>query len=96
MERESLTIPLPRPMKAHIKAKLGEGFRSDQDQSDSPPGDAAVPRGVRLKALQDLSEKDWAAPEALVTRRDSLRNTTIAARRAAQGHRGSGEAYAYS
>ena len=78
MEKESLTISLPRAMKAFIKAKLREGrfstpseylrslIRSDQEASEQRELEAFVRRGVRVKNFPELSEKDWASVEALI------------------------------
>jgi antitoxin ParD1/3/4 len=78
LEKESLTISLPRAMKAFIKAKLSEGrfstpseyirslVRADQEQSEQRELEAFVRRGLRAKQLPELSEKDWASVEALI------------------------------
>jgi antitoxin ParD1/3/4 len=78
MEKESLTISLPRAMKTFIKAKVREGrfstpseyirslIRSDQETSEQHALEAFVRRGVRVKELPELSEKDWASVEALI------------------------------
>jgi antitoxin ParD1/3/4 len=78
MEKEALTISLPLAMKTFIKAKLREGrfstpseyirslIRSDQETSEQRELEAFVRRGVRVKNLPELSEKDWASVEALI------------------------------
>jgi antitoxin ParD1/3/4 len=78
MEKETLTISLPRATKAFIKAKLHEGrfstpseyirslVRVDQEKSEQRELDAFVRRGLRAKQLPELSEKDWASVEALI------------------------------
>jgi len=78
MEKESLTISLPRAMKTFIKAKVREGrfstpseyirslIRSDQETSEQHTLEAFVRRGVRVKELPELSGKDWASVEALI------------------------------
>jgi antitoxin ParD1/3/4 len=80
MEKEALTISLPLAMKTFIKAKLREGrfstpseyirslIRFDQDTSEQRELEAFVRRGVRLKNLPELSEKDWASVEALIVK----------------------------
>lgn len=78
MEKESLTISLPRAMKAFIKAKLSEGrfstpseyirslVRADQEQSEQRELEIFVRGGLRAKQLPELSEKDWSSVEALI------------------------------
>jgi antitoxin ParD1/3/4 len=83
MEKDSLTISLPRTMKSFVKAKLREGrfstpseyirslIRTDQDQSEQRDLEAFVRRGLGMNKLPELSDKDWAAVEALVLKRGS-------------------------
>jgi len=78
MEKESLTISLPRAMKTFIKTKVLEGrfgtpseyirslIRSDQERSEQREREAFVRGGVRVKELSELSPKDWASVEALI------------------------------
>ena len=78
MEKESLTISLPRAMKSFIKGKLCEGrfstpseyirslVRSDQETSEQRELEAFARRGIRVKSLPELSDKDWASVEALI------------------------------
>lgn len=80
MEKESLTISLPRAMKTFIKTKMLEGrfgtpseyirslIRSDQETSEQRELEAFVRRGVRVKRLPELSESDWASVEALIVK----------------------------
>jgi antitoxin ParD1/3/4 len=80
MEKDSLTISLPRAMKTFIKGKLREGrfstpseyirslIRSDQETGEQRELEAFARRGVRLKNLPELSEKDWASVEALIVK----------------------------
>ena len=95
MEKETLTISLPRAMKTFIKAKLREGrfstpseyirslIRSDQETSDQRELEAFVRRGVLVKELPELSEKDWASVEALIVKcGKNQRSPAIGQRRA--------------
>jgi antitoxin ParD1/3/4 len=78
MEKESLTISLPRAMKAFINGKMHEGrfstpseyiralVRSDQEACERRELEAFVRRGVQGKNLPDLSDEDWASVEALI------------------------------
>ena len=80
MEKESLTISLPRAMKTFIRGKLREGrfstpseyirslVRSDQETSEQRELEAFVRRGVRVKSLPELTEKDWASVETLIVK----------------------------
>lgn len=96
MEKESLTISLPRAMKTFIKTKVLEGrfgtpseyirslIRSDQETSDQRELEAFVRRGVRVKELPELSPKDWAFVEALILKCGRTRTQ----RSAPKGRRG--------
>ncbi len=95
MEKDSLTISLPRAMKTFIKAKLLEGrfstpseyirslIRSDQQTGEQRELEAFARRGVRVKELPELSEEDWASVEALIVKCGKTR----AKRSAAKGQR---------
>ena len=90
-----LPSPLPRAMKTFIKAKLLEGrfstpseyirslIRSDQETGERRELEAFARRGVRVKELPELSERDWASVEALIVKCGKTR----AKRSAANGQR---------
>lgn len=75
-------------MKAFIKAKLREGrfstpseyvrslIRSDQEVSEQRELEAFVRRGIHVKSLPELSEKDWASVEALILKCGSRRSSS--------------------
>jgi putative addiction module CopG family antidote len=78
MEKDSLTISLPRAMKAYINGIMHEGqfstpseyiralVRSDQEARERRELEAFVRRGIQGKNLPSLSAEDWASVEALI------------------------------
>jgi len=92
MEKDSLTISLPRAMKTFIKAKLLEGrfstpseyirslIRSDQETGEQRELEAFIRRGVGAKELPELSEKDWASVEALIVKCGRTKTQRLAAK----------------
>ena len=78
MEKETLTISLPRQMKLFIKSKLRDGrfstpseyirslVRSDQEENEHRELEALVRNGLGVRELPELTKKDWAAVQALV------------------------------
>lgn len=78
MDKETLTISLPRQMKLFIKSKLSDGrfstpseyirslVRSDQEENEQRDLEALVRNGLGVRELPDLTKKDWAAVQALV------------------------------